>query len=61
MSTLTELGCVKFNVKNEFSLQLTIVSDDFSIPWNLINIKFLVKDSFHPSKIKIYLFLLSSI
>jgi hypothetical protein len=34
-----EKGHVKFYVKNEFEIMLTVVSDDYKTPWRLLNIK----------------------
>jgi hypothetical protein len=50
-----EKGHVKFCVKNEFEIMLTVVSDDYKKPWRLLNIKILVKNPQDPS-ILIYSF-----
>ena len=47
---LIERGHVKFCVKNEFEVMLTVVSDDYKKPWRLLNIKILVKNPQDPSK-----------
>jgi hypothetical protein len=47
----TENGHVKFTVKNEFEIRLTLMSDNFKMPWRLLGLKILVKDSQDPSKL----------
>jgi hypothetical protein len=47
---MIEKGHVKFCVKNEFEVMLTVVSDDYKKPWRLLNIKILVKNPQDPSK-----------
>lgn len=46
---LIENGYVKFHVKNEFEVKLTLMSDNFKMPWRLLKVNFLVKDSQDPS------------
>ena len=43
-------GCVKFHVKSEFMIIMTLWSDDFKMPWRLLKLKFLVRDSQNPNK-----------
>lgn len=45
-----ENGHVKFYVKNEFEVMLTVVSDDYKKPWRLLFVKILVKNAQDPSK-----------
>jgi mediator of RNA polymerase II transcription subunit 14 len=51
---LKENGSVTFHVKNEFEIKLTLISDDFSLPWRVLKISFLVKDSQDPSNFFYY-------
>ncbi len=44
-----ENGSVTFCVKNEFDIKLTLISDDFNLPWRVLKINFLVRDSQDPS------------
>jgi hypothetical protein len=37
-------GVVTFTVRNEFSVKMTLISDDFALPWRLLDIKFLMKN-----------------
>ncbi len=43
-------GYVKFYVKNEFDIKLTLMSDNFRMPWRLLKLNFLVKDSQDPNR-----------
>lgn len=45
-----ENGCVKFQVRNEFEIKLTLISDDFKLPWRVLKINFLVRDAQDPSE-----------
>jgi len=54
LKRLKEKGHVKFTVKNEFEVKLTLMSDNFKMPWRLLGLKILAKDSQDPSKL--YLF-----
>lgn len=45
-----ESGCVKFSVKEEFEVKLTLISDNFKMPWRLLKLNILVKDAKDPSK-----------
>jgi hypothetical protein len=44
-----ENGSVTFQVKNEFEIKLTLISDDFKLPWRALKINILVRDSQDPS------------
>ena len=44
-----ERGYVTFRVKSEFEVALTLLSDNFKLPWRLLRLEFLVKDSRDPS------------
>ncbi|RMZ95698.1 mediator of RNA polymerase II transcription subunit 14-like [Brachionus plicatilis] len=48
-----ENGFVDFEVRNEFEIKLTLVSDNFNLPWRLLKINFLVKDARDPNKVLI--------
>ena len=43
-------GFVTFLVKNEFEIKLTLMSDNFRMPWRLLKLHFLVKDSQDPNR-----------
>ncbi|CAF0796799.1 unnamed protein product [Brachionus calyciflorus] len=47
-------GYVEFEVKNEFEIKLTLISDNFKLPWRLLKINFLVKDSRDPNKVLVH-------
>ena len=47
---LIEHGHVKFYIKNEFEVMLTLPSDDHKIPWRVLFVKILVKNPQDPSK-----------
>jgi hypothetical protein len=42
-------GFVKFLVKNEFEIVLTVASDDYAFPWRLLFVKILIKNPQDPS------------
>ena len=44
-----ENGIIRFIVENEFQVMLTLISDDFKLPWRLLKVEFLVKDPRDPS------------
>jgi mediator of RNA polymerase II transcription subunit 14 len=49
-------GYVKFCVKNEFEIKLTLISDDFRMPWRLLKVNFLVRDSQDPNRSLVHKF-----
>lgn len=44
---------MKFSVRDEFEVKLTLISDDFRLPWRLLKLKIQVKDANDPSKPKL--------
>ncbi len=49
-------GYVKFLVKSEFEIKLTLISDDFRMPWRLLKVNFLVRDSQDPNRSLVHRF-----
>ena len=43
-------GHVTFLVKNEFEVKLSLISDNFRMPWRLLKVNFLVRDSQDPNR-----------